>query len=129
MSIAKNVKMIEVRDWDDLVSKTYGRPYSFQQQEGCKNRGLFYLTVPSDYEEDEEMNDEIPEVLDSEEIGVKFNKWLERDPKQLVGTETREWWIELFWQRNFYPDVNTVVNDLHKKGLIEAGNYIINIDW
>ena len=129
MSLVKNVKMIEVSDWDDLVSKTYGRPYSFQQQDGCKGRGTFNLTVPSDYTEDEEMNDEIPEVINGTTMGVKFDKWLGRDPKLQVGTETQEWSSRLFWVRNFYPDVNTVVNDLHKKGLIEAGSYIINIDW
>lgn len=29
MSIVRNVKMIEVHDWDQLVSDTYNRPYSF----------------------------------------------------------------------------------------------------
>lgn len=32
----KSVKIIEVNDFDNLVSKTYGRTYSFQQQDGCK---------------------------------------------------------------------------------------------
>jgi hypothetical protein len=35
----------------------------------------------------------------------------------------------MFWERNFYPDTYTVANDLYDKGLIEAGDYIINIDW
>ena len=49
----KNVQMIDVSDWDNLVEKTYGRIYNFQQQDGCKERGTFSLTVPShayDYE-------------------------------------------------------------------------------
>jgi hypothetical protein len=46
MGLVKNVKMIEVSDWDDLISKTYERPYSFQQQEGCKGRGTFNLDIP-----------------------------------------------------------------------------------
>ena len=36
----KNVKMVEVSDWDKLVEETYGKIYSFQQQDGCKARGV-----------------------------------------------------------------------------------------
>jgi hypothetical protein len=42
------------------------------------------------------MNDVIPEVLNGETMGVKFNKWLERDPKQNVGSETYKWAIGYF---------------------------------
>lgn len=129
MCIIKNVKMIDVSDWDNLVSKTYGRPYSFQQQDGCKGRGIFDLTIPSKYTEDDDMYDSIPEVVNGDKMGVKFKVWLERDPKKPVGNETQDWMIGLFWDRNFYPDIETVANDLHKKGLIEAGKYKINIDW
>ncbi len=48
-------KVIDVGDWDDLVTETYGRIYSFQQQDGCKERGTFQFEVPSegyDYERD-----------------------------------------------------------------------------
>ena len=121
----KNVKMISVNDWDNLVADTYKRPYSFQQQDGCKDRGIFNLTIPSKYTEDDSMHDSIPELVNGPEMGVKFKVWLERDPKQLVGGRTEE----LFWDRNFYPDIHTVANDLHEKGLIEAGDYIIKIDW
>ena len=61
-------------------------------------------------------------------MGVKFEKWLERDIKQSVEGRT-DWYISLFWERNFYPNIQTVANDLHEKGLIEAGDYTINIDW
>ncbi len=30
--------VIEVSDWDKLVSETYGRPYNFQQQDGTQDR-------------------------------------------------------------------------------------------
>lgn len=127
----KNVKMIEVSDWDKLVEDTYKRPYSFQQQNGCQDRGTFNLTVPSKWakEEDNEMHDSIPERINGNEMGVKFEKWLERDPKQPVDGGGDEWEIGLFWERNFYPSIEIVANDLHKKGLIESGSYTINIDW
>lgn len=124
----KNVKMIGVRDWDRLVSETYGRPYTFQQQDGCQSRGIFKLTIPSEYTEDDEMNDEIPEIINGSIRGVKFEKWLERDPKQPVNGRT-DYAIDLWWDRNFYPDIHTVANDLHERGLIEAGDYSIEIDW
>lgn len=124
----KNVKVIELSEWDKLVSETYGKPYSFQQQNGCQSRGFFDITIPSEYMEDEDMNDVIPEIINGEEMGVKFSKWLERDPKQPVGGKT-DYCLDLWWGRNFYPDIYTVANDLHKRGLIEAGEYSIKIDW
>lgn len=124
-----NEKIVDVDDWDELVSTTYGKVYSFQQQEGCKDRGIFTLDVPSKDTYDAEMNETIEELVNSEEMGVKFQQWLARDPKQAIGEETEQWMIDLWWERNFYPDIHTIANDLHSKGLLEAGKYIINIDW
>lgn len=126
----ENVKLISVQDWDKLVSTTYQKPYKFQQQDGCQGRGVFRLTIPSD-SLDDQMEDDIPEEVNGEIMGVKFQKWLERDPKKPLDNKDYkyEWEIELFWYRNFYPDIYTVANDLHEKGLIEAGDYVIDIDW
>jgi hypothetical protein len=147
----KNVKMVEVSDWDKLVEETYGKIYSFQQQDGCKARGVVNISIPCEFN-DEEMNDTIPEVINHEsEMGVKFNVWLNRDPKEPLNPSKEElkecnyYWgkseedemkwkqdighINMFWDRNFYPNVQMVANDLHKKGLLEAGEYSIRIDW
>lgn len=75
------------------------------------------------------MNDSIPEVVNGYEMGVKFEVWLARDPNQPITNQKYDWELELFWERNFYPDIHTLANDLHSKGLIEAGDYLINIDW
>ena len=125
----KNVKTIEVNDWDKLVIETYGKPYSFQQQEGCKDRGTFDLTIPPIFFGDESMNDSIPEVVNSDIMGVKFNVWLNRNSKDQILGQENDWELDLFWERNFYPDIYTLANDLYKKELIEAGEYVINIDW
>jgi hypothetical protein len=127
-------KVIDVQEWDKLVSDTYGKVYSFQQQDGCRNKGIEYLTVPSKYDGDEYMHDEIPEIVNGPKEGIKFSKWLERDPKKPLKNENEDdrneqWVIDLWWERNFYPCIETVANDLHKKGLLEAGEYMINIDW
>lgn len=124
-----NKKVIEVSDWDELVEKTYGKPYSFQQQNGCQDRGVIDLTIPSDWADDDSMNDSIPEEINGEEMGVKFQVWLDRDPQEWKGTKDDALYLDLFWSRNFYPDLYTLANDLHAKGLIEAGDYSINIDW
>jgi hypothetical protein len=145
----KTVKVISVQDWDRLVEKTYGKTYSFQQQDDCKDRGTEYITVPCEPEDYE--NDTIPEIINGEEMGVSFKSWLERDPKALLNPSAKElegsdyYWgntpadekeykenpsnISLFWERNFYPHVSMIVNDLHAKGILEAGEYGIEIDW
>jgi hypothetical protein len=146
-----NKKVIEVQDWDNLVQKTYGKPYSFQQQDGCQSRGVVNINIP-DEDYDEEMNDHIPEVINNEyKMGVKFDVWLKRDPNEPLNPSKQElkdcnyYWgkseaeeeawkkdkshINMFFKRNFYPSIQSVANDLHKKGLIEAGDYTINIDW
>lgn len=142
--------VIEVSDWNDLVSQTYGRPYNFQQQDGCKSRGIETISTYDDCLEDFE-NDSIPEVINGKVMGVSFKAWLERDPKAPLNCTEREakdcnyYWgetkqdlkiwqedkghISMFWQRNFYPNVNMIAKDLCSKGLLEAGEYDIKIDW
>lgn len=120
-------KMIEVSQWDKLVRETYGKPYSFQQQQGCMARGIFRFGVPDkadDYE-----NDSVPEKINGDEMGVSFAAWLARDPKMPVDASVDDWEIELFWFRNFYPNFQTLANDLHAQGHLEAGEYAIVIDW
>lgn len=125
---------MSLEEWDDLVAKTYGKIYSFQQQDGCKERGVYHLGVPCKDAEDYE-NTELPEIVNHPQMGIKFSTWLERDPKQPLKDEksnrvsNSEWEIALWWQRNFYPSVEVLANDLHEKGLLAAGDYIIEIDW
>ena len=120
-------KLIDVQDWDNLVIETYGRPYAFQQQDGCKDRDLVAITVPDECEDFE--NDTVPEIVNGDEMGVSFKAWLARDPKTPLKDRDDAFGLTLWWERNFYPDVQMVANDLYEKGLIEAGDYLINIDW
>lgn len=120
-------KLIDVQDWDTLVTETYGRPYSFQQQDGCKDRDLVRITIPEegcDFE-----NDAVPEIVNGDEMGVSFKAWLARDPKTPLKDRDDTFGLTLWWERNFYPDVQMIANDLYERGLIEAGDYMINIDW
>jgi len=56
MMAIRTVQMIDVQEFDGLVRETYKRPYSFQQQDGCKGRGIQNFTVPTeeayDFEDD-----------------------------------------------------------------------------
>jgi hypothetical protein len=123
-------QVIDVSDWDTLVESTYGRPYDFQQQDGCKERQRVRITIPDeayDYE-----NDTVPEEVNHDEMGVSFAAWLARDPEQKLVTDDewgRDHGLSLWWTRNFYPEVQMVANDLYERGYIEAGDYTIDIDW
>lgn len=123
----KEIKQINVNDWDNFVMKTYGKQYSFQQQDGCKDRGVEYITVPCESEDYE--NDIIPEIVNHEEMGVRFKAWLERDSEKPLPDRDDSFGLRLWWNRNFYPHVSMIINDLYSKGLIEAGEYEIKIDW
>lgn len=124
----KKITIIEDHDWDNLVQETYGKPYYFQQQDGCKERGIINITIPTNHD-DSRMNNSIPEIINGSKMGVKFDVWLACDPKEWNGKEEDSRFVNMFWERNFYPHINAVANDLHSKGLIEAGDYSIKIDW
>lgn len=127
----KEVKIIDVDDWDNLVTEVYGKPYSFQQQGGCKSRGIEYFNIPEDFSWwDDFENDSIPEEVNGDKMGVSFKAWLERDPKKPLDTGIEDSFdIELFWHRNFYPCVGMIIQDLYNRGILQDGSYGINIDW
>lgn len=121
----RNVIMFEVDEWDDLVTSTYGRIYNFQQQDGCKDRGIYKFAVPIADVEDYK-SEEIPEEINRDVMGISFKTWLERDPNTPNFLEGYK--HELFWARNFYPNVTMIIKDLENKGILKEGEYIINID-
>ena len=122
-------KVIEVKDWDILVQETYGKPYCFQQQDGCQSRGYVGLDVKKELQTEwyDFKRNEIPTKVNGEIMGVSFKTWLEANEDNFDFDYDFE--DELFWERNFYPNIDMVANDLCKKGLIEEGSYLINIDW
>jgi len=103
-------KIIESSNWDKFVSKTYGKPYCFQQQEGYRDRGTYEFTVPGQFED--------------EFYGtVSLAEWVngEIDSKPSIK-------IRLHWYRDFYPDYIKIARDLHHRGLIESGTYHIEVE-
>jgi len=123
-------KIVDLQDWDELVESTYRRPYRLQQQDGCRPRGMIvHLSVPSD--SIDFPNDTVPEIVNGPDEGVSFKAWVSRDPKKSLSQENRQddLCTDLWWYRNFYPTLESVANDLHSKGLLDAGRYSIEIDW
>lgn len=120
------IKQIDVDDWDDFVVEHYGKPYSFQQQDGCKPRGI--ETISLDWMGDFD-NTEIPFKVNGDEMGVSFETWLNADPEDTKKHFNHEWENNMFWDRNFYPDASMILKDLYDKGLVTDTEYQINIDW
>ena len=125
----KNVMFMEVQEWDKLVTDTYGKIYSLQQQSGCREPGLEVLTVPDTAQDWDYENDTVPEIVNGLEMGVSFAAWLARDPKQPLQDQEYSYALTLWWNHNFYPDIQMVANDLYARGLLAAGKYLIDIDW
>lgn len=129
----KTPKVIECSDWDDLIIETYDKSYCFQQQDDCQPRGNHRITIenkPYNKEEDP-YPDSIPFEINGSIMGVSFETWLKTTEEDINKKmpETYPGSNNLFWDRNFYPDLQIIANDLCHKGLIEPGEYVIEIDW
>ena len=121
------IKQIDDSNLTKVVQKEYGKPYCFQQQDGCQPRGTIHLSVPAFTYDREEFNS-ITEAIKEDAYGVSFEDWLAADPNDpIFGEEV--WEREMTFQRNVYPRLEYLINDIHAKGLIEAGEYQILIDW
>lgn len=127
----ETVKLVESSELDRFVEEIYGKPFCFQQQAGCRSRGTISVTVPVKYLKDFEEGYDAKEVAESEGYySVSLKDWLDRDPdEKFQSNEKYDWETIMIWQRNFYPDIDVIFDDLHKKGLIEEGKYLINISW
>lgn len=104
------VTLIDESEFSALVTKIYGRPYRFQQQGDMKCQDTIEtFSVPSE----------------------EYGGW--------TGPSLTEWQIapppdgdfkeELRWHRDFYPELEVVVNDLYARGLIAAGDYALHVWW
>ena len=104
----REVRMIWELDFSKLVTETYGRPYSLQQQDPMLGQNeIIEVTVPDH-----------PSVADPEQ---HFAEWLGREVEASPDV--------LWWHREFYPELQVVLNDLRVRGLIEPGEYVIHAWW
>lgn len=114
-------------EWDAFIKEIYGKPYCFQQQDDCKDRGNFYFSAPEKRPHDYKRTS--CDYEDESQMGVSFAAWLARDPKEKLPNQEYDFQLDLFWERQFYPHVSMIINDLYRIGVIEAGDYVIDIDW
>ena len=123
-------KIIDSFDLDALVLETYGKPYCFQQQDGCKPRGIEYISIPVKNPYDFK-NNSLPFKINGDYMGVSFETWLNTTPEEINDKYPEDYrgQNDLWWERNFYPNIDMIVNDLYNKGLIKEGEYLIEIDW
>lgn len=146
----KQGDVIDENDWNKLVSKTYNKIYRLQQQDGCKERGVVTIYTSEDYIKDFK-NVTVPEIINGEIMGISFKTWLKKDINKSLNPSIQEarncgyyfgkteedfisWKknknnIILFWERNFYPHISVIANDLYKRGILKEGKYNINIYW
>ena len=115
------VRLVDSYDFDQFVKSVYGKPYCYQQQDDCRDKGIESFTVPM--EEDDYFDNDLE---DEPLMGVSFKTWLDKDVNEKFFED--DWENTLFWYRNFYPHFSMIINDLYKKGLIEKGSYIMSID-
>lgn len=121
----KTVQRISTIDWDMIIIETYGKPYQYHHQFGVEEGEAADIIVPfGEWTWDFE-NAEIPFVVNCEKFGVCFKTWLNTKPEETTKYFRNDFYNELFWTRHFYPDLSMIVNDLHARGLLEAGEYII----
>ncbi len=125
----QNKKIIDCLDWNVFVEDIYKRPYNLQQQDGCQPRGTVFFTIPD--KANDFPNESVPEIINGNDMGVSFAAWLARDPSQTLSGDDgkKQWGIDLWWERNFYPNIQMIANDLYSKGLLEAGEYGVLIDY
>lgn len=100
--------LIEESDWSAFVSAVFERPYSLAQQEDGLPRGVITLSVPTG----EDPADLWPCGV------VSLAEWLQGFP-----TEARR-----TGKIRFYPSLYEVANELHARGLLAAGEYVIVVD-
>lgn len=117
----ENIKLIWESELSELVRETYGRPYRLQQQGDCMAQdSMLRATVPDDgwFSIDDEPH---------------FEEWKARDvnlqPEGVADWSEHSWRRDLWWDRKFYPHYQVVLNDLHARGLLEAGDYVIHVYW
>ena len=129
--IGKNVIFVSDSEWDKLVNETYGKPYELQQQQNdCYENGSrieFEVPFSSSEPYSKFENATLPYEINGEKMGVSLESWVATDEDSFPYGYKYE--KDLWYGRNFYPHYEEIANDLYNKGLLQAGNYVIDISW
>ena len=123
--------VVDSFEWDRFVKQVYDRPYTFQQQDGCRQRGVSYFTAtPGQYEFVEHMEPVPTGPIEGIRscFGVSLEEWVGRSPEAAFDPD-RPNRTGTYWERNYYPPIDELASDLCEKGLIAPGRYVLLVDW
>lgn len=115
MSIFKTKTYIEVWhvELDKFVEEVYGRSWSYIRSEECNNDS--YYT--------HEVLEEGLDFYSDEEVEEQLTKWLSAEVPNY-----RDWDACSEFE-SLFPGAPVILWDLHRKGLIPAGDYLIHVSW
>jgi hypothetical protein len=117
----KSVKLIDETEFSQLVREAYGRPYRLQQQDHCMGQNeIELITIP-----DEGIDIDDPQ---------RFEEWRDAEAPESRGVDQFgdmrwDWEVELHWEREFYPPLQELVNDMYERSLLPQGDYAIRAYW
>lgn len=119
MSIrVQDVKLIHESELSKRVAEMFERPYQLQQQGDMLGQDSVVIAdVPAEPEFDLDL--------------PSFLEWSTRDVNLEPPGESWHypWQRELWWHREFYPDLQEVLNELHRLGELPEGKYAIHVWW
>lgn len=125
---AKAVFVVWEGELSKLIGKHYGKPYKIQQQgDMMSNDSYFTVEVGPDmeFEIDDWAADDTDEVIEAKAI-AQIAAWQAKEcPPEHKGTYSEELW----WEREGYMPYDILLWDLNRKGLIPAGDYLIEVMW
>lgn len=117
----KQINQIDSGDFDKFIRSFYKKPYCIQQQNGCMSRGAIEFSIPLINDDSILFNVELFDYLDDL---PSLQEWLLKDPSEKVEGIT---FLDIYWERDFYPKLSEILNDLYEKQKIVEGDYQIVI--
>ena len=99
----KTVKLVWESDLQDLILDTYGRRTEWAAEQEMSQNETRNFTVPSNRYVDED--------------SLTVAQWLAGETTELYGYTLVE------------PEMQLILNDLHARGLVEAGEYVVEVWW
>ena len=121
---SKAVQIVQHYDWDEFVEEVYAKTYKFKKQPDKLFTRMQFITVPL-AEVEEYKNTKIPFEPFPLQFGVSFETWKNSTPEETLQHFKFDWDDDDFWECGFFPHIQMIAHDLHAKGLLEAGEYVI----
>lgn len=114
-------RVVDAKQWNDLVGAVYGKPYDIVQQPYVLHDGTTFVSVSETPNDDRYLPDDFinEEHEGTAWWGVKLDAWLAKQPSDELSRVEEE-----YWHQRFYPRLQSLANDLAIKGFISPDGYI-----